>query len=271
MFRAYADIIRDLSQPIPSTLIGTIEKKSSKTGKVTKTPYIPWCLCLEALDQAAPGWSSEPIEVREVCGRLYVKVALTLRTLEGDFTQCGIGWDEDLDNDEFGGPFAHAYAQATKRAAVLFGFGRQLYDKTGILQRFRQHVATQSRTTPSRPLMPPGVSQTEDRAQAWHDLFAQLSDACAEQGFLSARWVKWLHKEYGENQPQWVTRDLSLAQLKEAITRVQERDFTPEQVRFLSARQAPESPESEQEPPEYATVGTDGEERVNPLTGEIFE
>jgi hypothetical protein len=107
-----------LKQRVPQGLI-----KSRKQGG-NSLSYIEWFTACDLLDERAPGWTCEVKQVGEICGKVYIRVALTIDGV----TRENIGY-EDEDMKGFGDVFSNSFAMALKRAAALFGIARHLYDK----------------------------------------------------------------------------------------------------------------------------------------------
>lgn len=252
MFQPYATILANLSRPLPP---GCIAKRPQSGGDIR---YVPWYVVTEMLDHYAPGWTAEPVDVREVCGNLMVKVALTLRTSDGDFTQYALGWDEKTESDDFGGPIPKAYACAVRRAAEMFGLGRYLRSvEDQVLTRLRRHWDDEGK--PVDPEATQAVvrnvvaASRDERAQNWHDLRTLFMDTCLAHGFQAAAVNRWLMREYGKGGKGWTTRDLTVAQFTELLARLGvnletgetdetalTRHFDAKQLRFLRAQTEPD-------------------------------
>lgn len=71
--------------------------------------------CYNALDQHAPGWSTQVTQIHQLGSAVHVAVSLTVDGITR--TDCGTGGDAP-----------EAYAQAVKRAAAQHGLFRGLYD-----------------------------------------------------------------------------------------------------------------------------------------------
>jgi hypothetical protein len=124
--RPLADIIADLSKPLPARLIRQREVRS-KGGKTVAIHYIEWRTAIRALDYYAPGWSSEVRSVTEIGGRCVVTVRLSIPCAEGLVSREATG-SEETDVAGYGDPVSNAEAMALKRAASRFGLGLWLYD-----------------------------------------------------------------------------------------------------------------------------------------------
>ena len=125
--RSIAEIIKDLSKPIPDRLINT------KTIKGQAIRFITWQTAVRFLDHYAPGWSGEVRTVTEIGGRVIVVYRISIPCLESYVYREATGQESDWDEDEevkYGDPSSNAEAMAFKRAAAKFGLGLHLYDKT---------------------------------------------------------------------------------------------------------------------------------------------
>lgn len=119
--RPMNEIIRDLSKPIPQSLL-----RERKQGGNTLT-YIPWYNATKLLDYYAPGWSYA-VEVLHVASSVVIIASITIIAKEGMVTRQSTGVEED-DAKGYGDPFSNASSMALRRAAAHFGLGRYLYDK----------------------------------------------------------------------------------------------------------------------------------------------
>lgn len=113
-----------LREPIPDSYIKTKQARS-KGGQTSDIRYISWYTAIELLDDRAPGWTCEIKEVGHLSGMVFVRVALTIEGVTRENVGC-----EDDDKEGWGDSFSNAYGMAIRRAAVLFGLGRELYDKS---------------------------------------------------------------------------------------------------------------------------------------------
>lgn len=107
------DVFKRLAEPIPETFILSLPK--GKGEKKQSVDYITWSDAATLLDERAPGWEAEIVEVGERGGKIFVRLAITI---------CGVRREnighEDTSTDSYGDPFSNAYAQAFKRTALLF-------------------------------------------------------------------------------------------------------------------------------------------------------
>jgi hypothetical protein len=125
--RPIADIIADLSKPLPARLIRQRQVRDTKGGKTVAIHYIEWRTAIRALDYYAPGWSSQVRSVTEIGGRCVVTVRLSIPCAEGLVSREATG-SEETDVTGYGDPVSNAEAMALKRAASRFGLGLWLYD-----------------------------------------------------------------------------------------------------------------------------------------------
>lgn len=260
LLRPFADILAVLLQPLPPACISSYERN----GQTIR--YVHHGVLMMLLDRAAgPGcWHAKPAEVYEVCGNLLVKVELTIRAQEGDFTQVGLGWDEDIEDESFGGPIPRAWATGFRRAAMLFGVARRLWDaKQQPMAKLAAHWATgQDSAPPPVPAKPakaakaPQVvpSMSTDRAQEWHDLHTLFMDTCRECGFAPGQVTKWIRRDYGASDPKFGTRHMTNEDFKAVLRRLGvqietgvrdpaalARNFEAKQLRFLQALPEPDA------------------------------
>ena len=120
--RPMNEIIRDLSKPIPNSLL-----RERKQGGNTLT-YIPWYNATKLLDYYAPGWGYA-VEVLHVASSVVIIASITIQAKEGAVTRQATGVEED-DAKGYGDPFSNASSMALRRAAAHFGLGRYLYDQS---------------------------------------------------------------------------------------------------------------------------------------------
>lgn len=124
--RPIADILEDLSRPLPKRLLKQLEKHNRKTGEVVYLDYIPWYTVARLLDLYAPGWEGRITEMRVVGDRLVLTYALTIHAAEGSFTRTATG-NEEMDCGGYGDVSSNAESMAFRRAAAKFGLGLDLY------------------------------------------------------------------------------------------------------------------------------------------------
>ncbi len=119
--RTIAEIISDLSKPIPERLIRT------KTVSGQKIKFLSWHTAVRFLDLYAPGWSYEIRHLSGIGGKLVVVSRISILCAEGIVYREATG-QEDEDVSSWGDSSSNAEAQALKRAAAKFGLGLYLYD-----------------------------------------------------------------------------------------------------------------------------------------------
>jgi len=119
--RTIADIITDLSKPIPDRLLKT------KTVGGQKIRFIPWYTAVRFLDLYAPGWSYEIRSVTGVADQLIVVARISIPCTEGIIYREATGI-EDITVKGYGDAASNASSMAMRRAAAAFGLGLHLYD-----------------------------------------------------------------------------------------------------------------------------------------------
>lgn len=119
--RSIADIIADLSKPIPDRLLKT------KTVGGQKIRFIPWYTAVRFLDLYAPGWSYEIRSVTGVADQLIVVARISIPCTEGVIYREATGI-EDVQVKGYGDPASNAESMSLRRAASKFGLGLHLYD-----------------------------------------------------------------------------------------------------------------------------------------------
>jgi hypothetical protein len=119
--RSIADIINDLSKPIPARLL------KAKTVGGQKIRYLPWHTAVKFLDLYAPGWSYEVRHVTGIGNKLVIVSRVSIPCAEGVVYREATG-QEDEDVDRFGDPSSNAESMSLRRAAAKFGLGLYLYD-----------------------------------------------------------------------------------------------------------------------------------------------
>lgn len=119
--RPIADIISDLSKPIPRRLLRT------KTVGGQKIVFLPWHTAVKFLDLYAPGWSFEIRHLAGIGGKLVLVARITIPCAEGLIYREATGQEEE-DVSSWGDSSSNAEAQALKRAASKFGLGLYLYE-----------------------------------------------------------------------------------------------------------------------------------------------
>lgn len=132
--RTLAEIIEDLSKPIPERLLQVKRKGGADL------TFFTWVTAQRFLDLYAPGWhgkatltySGERVGcVYEICVPT-ADAGLVCRAASGDDSE-----DDDDETEQerrqrqYGSPTTRAEGQAFKRAAGRFGLGTYLRDKKG--------------------------------------------------------------------------------------------------------------------------------------------
>ena len=119
--RPIAQILSDLSRPIPERLI---RRRVGQGGKTVS--YIPWYYAARLLDLYAPGWIGEVKGIQEIGDFVVVTYAITIQAEEGTFTREATG--QERLNNGFTEAVCSAEAQAFKRACSKFGLALDLYE-----------------------------------------------------------------------------------------------------------------------------------------------
>jgi len=102
--------------------------------KGTLIAYLHWQTVARLLDTYAAGWQGEVTRLEQHGATLRITYRLTIPSAEGLISREATGEDDEWEATEenrYGNPSANAQANAFKRAAVLFGCGQWLYDKSG--------------------------------------------------------------------------------------------------------------------------------------------
>lgn len=120
--RSILDIVADLSKPVPDKMLAT------KTLKGNPITYLPWYRAVRMLDYYAPGWAYEVKALTPVKDQIVVTVRLSIPCAEGVVAREATGIEDD-EVKGYGDPVSNACSMALRRAAVLFGLGRALYEK----------------------------------------------------------------------------------------------------------------------------------------------
>lgn len=116
-----ADIIADLSKPIPQRLL------NSKTVGGQKIWFLTWHTAVKFLDLYAPGWNFEIRHLIGIGGKLVLVSRISIPCAEGIVYREATG-QEDEDVDKFGDPSSNAESMSLRRAAAKFGLGLHLYE-----------------------------------------------------------------------------------------------------------------------------------------------
>lgn len=120
--RSIADIINDLSKPIPPRLL------KSKTVGGQKIQFIPWYTAIKFLDLYAPGWNYEVRQLTEVGNKLILVARISIPCAEGLVYREATG-QEDEEVRGYGDSSSNSESMALRRAAAKFGLGLGLYEK----------------------------------------------------------------------------------------------------------------------------------------------
>ena len=129
-----------LSEPFPSEFLSEIRKGGRPVTVVS------WHLYVMRLNElVGPGWSmGEPI-LKEIGGKLIMGTPVTIFGV----TRCNFGSEaeehgnaeEDGKVRDFGSAETNSFAQSLKRTLALFGMGLSLYDKSGVMVRYKEKAA----------------------------------------------------------------------------------------------------------------------------------
>jgi hypothetical protein len=134
--RPIAEIIADLSKPIPPKYLDKLNDKS-------KAIFIPWFHAVTLLDRCTGGhWDYEIRNVSMSPDRIFVTARITIHAAEGSFFREATGteglkrevWNKDTGELEikelaYGDPSSNAESMALRRAAAKFGLALYLYSK----------------------------------------------------------------------------------------------------------------------------------------------
>lgn len=122
--RSINDIIKDLAKPLDDRYV-----KTKDVGKGNVRPYIPWYQATRLLDQYAPGWGFEIVQLAHIGNKVAMVVQLNIPCKEGIVSRQATGNESD-DTDSWGDPFSNAESMALRRAAAKFGLGRYFYNQS---------------------------------------------------------------------------------------------------------------------------------------------
>ena len=117
--RNFQEILADLSQPLPETVVRQRVGWRDNSGEERWVDYIDWHTAADILDRACPDWSHEVRDITVIGDMVAVTAAITIKGI----TRCGVGVDSALDEKGI----KSAEHDALKRAAVKFGLARSLY------------------------------------------------------------------------------------------------------------------------------------------------
>jgi len=115
-------ILQSLSKVLPAEMVKTKPGFKDKNGQTQDVPYLEWFTVADILDECCPDWKLEIVDVGEIAGQVFVRVALTIQGIRRE----NIGFELSA-TDSYGDPFSNAFAMAFKRTSALFGLGRYLY------------------------------------------------------------------------------------------------------------------------------------------------
>jgi hypothetical protein len=134
--RPMAEILANLSKPIPKQYLDTIKDKGNAA-------YIPWFNACKLLDRCTGGhWEYFIINLHTTSDRIFVTVRITIYAQEGSFSRDATGTEllkreviarktgeVEIKELAYGDPSSNAESMALRRAAAKFGLGLYLYDK----------------------------------------------------------------------------------------------------------------------------------------------
>ncbi|MEO8892060.1 MAG: hypothetical protein ABI417_11090 [Coleofasciculaceae cyanobacterium] len=133
--RPIAEIIADLSKPIPRQYLSKLKDKGNAT-------YIPWHNCTILLNRCTGGhWDYAITNMQFTSDRIFLVARLSIVAFEGIFTREATGtellkreaWNKELEIIEikelaYGDPSSKAESMALRRAAAKFGLALYLYN-----------------------------------------------------------------------------------------------------------------------------------------------
>ncbi|MGK7957444.1 MAG: hypothetical protein AB4063_19650 [Crocosphaera sp.] len=124
-----AEILERLKQPVPKHLLSVKEKKSKKTGKVARIPYLPVWEYYQLLDERCnpENWELS-LEVTQTGGLTVAIASLTIHGEDRSITRQATG-NENSDFEGYGDSTSNATAQAVRRVCGVFGLSRELWLK----------------------------------------------------------------------------------------------------------------------------------------------
>jgi hypothetical protein len=120
--RPIADIITDLSKPLPERFIQTRKQGNADLS------YIPWHTAVKFLELYAPGWSYSISSINQIDTMLVLVARIKVPCAEGLVYREATGF-EQVSTKGYGDPASNAESMALRRAAAKFGLGLYLYDK----------------------------------------------------------------------------------------------------------------------------------------------
>lgn len=119
--RSIWDIVNDLSQPLPESLI------NSRRQGGTNIRFISWHNATRVLDRYAPGWTYEIKMLSHIKEKVVLIARISIPTIEGLIVREATGNEDDV-TTSYGDPFSNSESMALRRAASKFGLGRYLYN-----------------------------------------------------------------------------------------------------------------------------------------------
>jgi len=133
--RSIAEILADLSKPIPPQYLKKLPDKSRAT-------FLPWYYACSLFDRCTGGhWDYQVTSIYSTPDRIYITARITVYAQERAFSRDGVGTellkrqviDEKADEAliveiAYGDPSSNAEAMALKRAMQKFGLARYLKD-----------------------------------------------------------------------------------------------------------------------------------------------
>jgi hypothetical protein len=113
------ELLKKLSAPFDDvTLAIKAQSLNANKDRVMLVPYVPHVDIYRRIESVDPGWSSE-VTAQTIVGEItFARVKLTI---------CGVSRENAGDGDDL----KSAVSDAHKRAAMLFGIARYLYDAEG--------------------------------------------------------------------------------------------------------------------------------------------
>lgn len=118
---AFANVLRNLRQPIDPKLVKTREGWKDRSGNMHLVEYVEWHTVADLLDRMTPTWSHSVRNIVQIGETVAVTAAITIDGV----TREGIGTGA-ADNET---GIKKAEHDALKRAAIKFGIARDLYQR----------------------------------------------------------------------------------------------------------------------------------------------
>ena len=121
--RPIAEIIADLSKPIPSKYLDTRRQGN------TNLTYLPWYNAVKLLDRCTGGhWDYSIGNIHTTSDRIFLTARITIHSAENTFHREASG-TELLNCGSYGDPSSNAESMALRRCAAKFGLALYLYEK----------------------------------------------------------------------------------------------------------------------------------------------